>query len=163
MTQTKGSSTKHTAAKSGSKNSCKKATHVPQQNKRQRRSKNKRPDVRGPFDRVRTAVCYDPEKGLTHQSFKDECDINRIVESYARTGIIPTGRRMEPIYGEAPDSTLFEAACAQAAIRSAEEDGFEYPSETASEAPEAPISENEGEPQGSPETPADAESRGESQ
>lgn len=90
------------------------------------------PAVRGPFDRVRTAVCYDPEAGLTHQSFKDECDINRIVETYARTGVLPQ-RRMEPIYGDAPDATLFEAACAQAEISSAFEDGF-----TPSEAPEAP-------------------------
>ena len=133
---------------------------MPQQNKQRRRS-NKRPYVRGPFtrDRVETVIGDDD---LTHQSFKDECDITRIVETYARTGIVP-GRRMEPQYGECPDTTLFEAACVQAAIRTAEADGFEYPSETASEAPEAPISEHEGEPQGAPETPADDESSGQSQ
>ena len=94
------------------------------------------PRVRGPFDRPRVAISFDPERGLTHQSFKDECDINRIVENYARTGIVPA-RRLEPIYGDAPDADLFEAACAQAAIRSALEDGF-TPSEAAPEAPESP-------------------------
>lgn len=118
------------------------------------------PVVRGPFDRVRTAVCFDPEKGLTHQSFKDECDIHRIVETYARTGIIPRGRKMEPMYGEAPETTLFEAACAQAAIRTAEADGFEYPEIAAASGAEDEISEKEGEPQGSPDQPADGESGG---
>lgn len=107
------------------------------------------PAVRGPFSRPRVAVEYDPKSGLTKQSFKDECDITRIVENYAR-GII-TPNRLEPQFGDAPEIDLFEAACAQAAIRTAVEEGYE-PSESASEAPEGPISQNPGETQGSPET-----------
>jgi hypothetical protein len=95
---------------------------------------------------------------LTHQSFKDECDITRIVETYARTGIVP-GRRMEPQYGECPDTTLFEAACVQAAIRTAEADGFEYSEEMAAEAVDGPISEKEGDSEGSPEKAAPAASQ----
>lgn len=94
------------------------------------------PRVRGPFDRPRVAISFDPDLGRTHQSFRDECDINRIVETYARTGIVPTGRR-EPQYGEAPDGTLFDHALVQAAIRTAVEDGY-TPSEASSEAPDSP-------------------------
>lgn len=122
--------------------------------------------VLGPFDRRRCQVEYDPERGLTRQSFKDECDVNRIVDTYARTGIIPA-QRLEPHYGEAPESTLFEAACAQAAIRSAEADGFEYPSESSSEPAGDEISEEAGStpaektaPEGASQ-PADGESSGE--
>lgn len=121
--------------------------------------------VLGPFDRKRTAIGYDPDKGLTHQSFKDECDINNVVASYTRTGIMPVFRQGEPQFGDAPESTLFEAACAQAAIRSAEEEGFEWP-ESPSEAPESPIAEQEGDtpsPETAPEEPsqaADGESSG---
>lgn len=118
------------------------------QQKAQRARSNKPPLVRGPYDRPRLAVSYDPDRGRTHQSFKDECDITRIVDTYARTGIIPT-HRMQPIYGDAPESTLFEAACAQAAIRTAEEDGW-MPPEVPQEALEGTISDSEGVPQGVP-------------
>lgn len=80
--------------------------------------------------------------GITRQSFKDECDINRIVETYARTGIVPGVRNIAPEYGDAPSSDLFEAACVQAEIRSAEEmrvhfpdPDLEMPSEPAQSAP----------------------------
>ncbi|AYP28674.1 MAG: portal protein [Microviridae sp.] len=108
--------------------------------------------VRGPFDRPRVAISYDPERGLTHQSFKDECDITRIVETYARTGIIPT-HRMQPHYGDAPESDVFEAACAQAAIRTAEEEGW-TPQEGAQEASDGEISDSEGDTLGVPQKEA---------
>jgi hypothetical protein len=67
---------------------------------------------------------------------------------------------MEPIYGDAPDSTLFEAACAQAAIRTAEEDGFEYPDESSQTASEAAGDEIDPTPRDTPrdtgESPSDA-------
>jgi len=36
-----------------------------------------------PFD---PGITFDPEEGETQQSFKDECDINRIVSQYVKTG-----------------------------------------------------------------------------
>lgn len=124
--------------------------------KKKAATSGRQPIIRGPFDRVRTAVCYDPERGLTHQSFKDECDIHRIVDTYARTGIVPA-QRLKPRFGDCPETDLFEAACVQAAIRSAEEEGYES-AETASEAPEATIEEKEGSPTGSPDNAAPAAS-----
>jgi len=110
------------------------------------------PQVLGPFDRNRVTVDIDPETGLTHQSFKDECDITRIVETYARTGIIPA-HRLEPHYGEAPDADLFEAACSQAAIRTAVEDGWEAPEPTNPEEQGSdgtdPVTDPEPSPEGS--------------
>lgn len=121
------------------------------------------PYVRGPFERVRVAVCFDPEKGLTHQSFKDECDINNIVATYARTGIAPKPRG-KPQFGVAPDADLFEAACVQAEIRSAEAEGSlpdaaePESSHTASEAAGDEISENLGETRESTQKAASAAS-----
>jgi len=68
------------------------------------------------------------EPGLTRQSFKDECDINRIVDQYTRTGLVPHVVRRSPQYGDVPEQSLFEAACVQAEIRSAEEHAELYPS-----------------------------------
>lgn len=72
-------------------------------------------------------IYFEYEDGLTRQSFKDECDINRIVEQYARTGIIPVTPRGQPQYGDNPEQTLFEAALVQAEIRSQEEDEYLNP------------------------------------
>lgn len=42
------------------------------------------------------------ELSLTHQSFKQDSDINVIVDRFARTGELPRNNR-EPIYVDAPD------------------------------------------------------------
>lgn len=77
------------------------------------------------------------DDGVTRQSFRDECDIDRIVDTYARTGMVNHIPRMKPMYGDAPDQTLFEAACVQAEIRSAEENEALYPPSDALTAPES--------------------------
>lgn len=100
-------------------------------------SKRKRPKAKSrmkhPLERTRVRHKFDPERGQTHQSFKDECDITRILAQHQRTGMVQHLQRGEPQYGEAPDQSLFEAACVQAEIRSAEHDGYEYSPEAASE------------------------------
>jgi hypothetical protein len=68
---------------------------------------------------------FDPEGNLTHQSFRDECDINNIIELHTRTGLVTHINEQKPQYGEAPEMDLHEAACVHAEIRSAYEDGFE--------------------------------------
>lgn len=129
-----------------------------------------RPYVRHPWERVRTAISFDPEQGLTHQSFKDECDIEKIVATYARTGIVPRTRG-NPQFGDAPEIDLFEAACVHAEIRSKEEEGWtmvdpftETSPQTRSEAAGDDFSDSLGDTLGegaiAPETAADDESRG---
>lgn len=98
---------------------------------------------RRPHEIPRVRFKTDPESGLTHQSFIAECDINNIVDVYARTGLVNHLARKKPQYGEVPEATLYESACAQAAIRSAMEDGYEY-QEPPPEAAGDDISEEEG-------------------
>ena len=68
------------------------------------------------------------EPAKTRQSFKDECDVSRIVDTYARTGLIQNMTSVAPQYADCPDSNLFEAACVQAEIRSSEEEAVLNPS-----------------------------------
>lgn len=95
------------------------------------------PNARRPHEVPRTAIRFDPDQGLTHQSFKDECDATRIVETYARTGLVTHSARGKPKYGDAPEIDLFQAACAQAEIRSKTEEGYEWASEDATREPES--------------------------
>lgn len=113
--------------------------------KSQRVSKAARPiaKARRPHEVPRVQLKCDPATGLTHQSFIAECDINNIVDTYARTGLVNHVARRSPQYGDVPEATLYESACAQAAIRSAMEDGYEYP-ETPSEASGDDFEEEEG-------------------
>ena len=113
----------------------------------------------------RVTVAF-PEVGKTRQSFKDECDINRIVDTYARTGIVNHVPRVAPQYGDNPEQSLFDAACVQAEIRSSEEDAVLNPSPEALRAPESddlaePASTPEGsepEPDTAPQGASDDES-----
>ena len=73
-------------------------------------------------DRIRVAITF-PEQGLARQSQADECNINLIVDKFTKTGLLPPAMRGEPQYGEAPDATLFEAACVQAELRSKDAEG----------------------------------------
>lgn len=101
-----------------------------------------------------------PEKGLTKQSFKEECDVNNIVDTFLRTGIVLGQNKREAQYGEAPDQTLFEAACVQAELRSKAEEGvFE---ETPSEPDEGEKEASEAEPRGDAEKSLDELSDAES-
>ena len=112
---------------------------------------------------VRVAFSQPPK---TRQSFKDECDVNRIVDNYARTGMVNHVPRVEPQYGDNPEQNLFEAACVQAAIRSSEEEAVLNPSPEALRAPESdevaePATTPEGEapePDTAPQAASEAES-----
>ncbi|AXL15434.1 internal scaffolding protein [Microviridae sp.] len=62
---------------------------------------------------------------MTKDSMKDECDVNRIVDRFAQTGLISHTARAEPQYGDAPEATLYEAACIRAEIASQVEEGLD--------------------------------------
>lgn len=105
-------------------------------------------------DVERVQLTIEEDDGQTHQSFKDECDINRIIDLHTRTGIVTHLARGKPQYAECPEQTLFEAACIQAEINTLYEEGFEPSSEASQDAqsdsdtePEAPVPESVTEPQ----------------
>lgn len=50
-------------------------------------------------ERGRYSVDFRGEESLTKQSFKNECDINRIMKRYLQTGILPTSPG-KPKYGD---------------------------------------------------------------
>lgn len=93
---------------------------------------------RNPLARNRVAITF-AEQGKTHQSFAEECDIQNIVKTYARTGIVNHVPRTQPQYGENPDITFYEAACISAEATQAAEQGVgsDLPEKTAPEAPES--------------------------
>lgn len=84
------------------------------------------------------AIYFEPDSSLTHQSFKDECDVNNIVRAYTQTGMINHLPRTEPQYGDAPEIDFFEAARIQAGIASFEEAQRLVPEEPEPEPNEAP-------------------------
>jgi len=47
----------------------------------------------------------------THQSFKDECDINNILNRYARTGVLPQMIKSNPRYGDFATVQSYQDAC----------------------------------------------------
>jgi len=55
----------------------------------------------------------DPSEGKTHQSFKDECDVNAIVDRYAKTGLwgssLKPGDR-QPLFGDFSNAPDFREA-----------------------------------------------------
>lgn len=68
--------------------------------------------------RPHAIIFTDPS--LTRGSFKDECDVNRIVANYRRTGLINHVGKRTPQYGDAPEIDFTTAACIQAEIASHE-------------------------------------------
>lgn len=64
--------------------------------------------VRGHWDRERH---YSPAgtESRTKQEFKDECDINNIVNQFAKTGVITHVNRREPQYGHVDGSDFADA------------------------------------------------------
>lgn len=50
-----------------------------------------------------------PEESLTKQSFRDECNINNIVNRFTNTGQLPTSNKGEPHYDFAPNIEFKEA------------------------------------------------------
>ncbi len=62
-------------------------------------------------DRIRPTIDTGP--GKTKQSFRDECDINFIMDKWKRTGQIPDNMvgTMKPQYGDFTDSNDYMDAC----------------------------------------------------
>jgi phage internal scaffolding protein len=50
--------------------------------------------------RERVQTCFADDAGRTHQEHKQECDINHILEKYARTGLVTHVNKYEPQYGD---------------------------------------------------------------
>lgn len=59
-----------------------------------------------PQKRLRVQISFAKSPSLTKQYFKDECDINNVVNKFAQTGQIPNLNNMEPQYGNSPDMDL---------------------------------------------------------
>ncbi len=49
--------------------------------------------------KTQLSIQFDPDSGLTKQSFKDECDINNILAKYQKTGAIAHANNHAPEYG----------------------------------------------------------------
>lgn len=69
-------------------------------------------------------IVFDPDEGMTQQQFKDECDINTIVERFGLTGELPENIRM-PVSGDFTQVTDFQSAMNM--VRQAEEAFNELP------------------------------------
>lgn len=90
----------------------------------------KRPTVRQAFDydtdqvSQATGMEFDPEEGRTQQSFRDEVDINTIVERFGLTGELPDNMRL-PQSGDFTGITDFHTA--MSAVRQAQEQFMQLP------------------------------------
>lgn len=71
------------------------------------------------------AIIIDPNLGQAKQSFKDECDINKIMEKFQKSGAITHFTKNAPIYGDHSSAELFEA---QLVVANAETMFAELPS-----------------------------------
>lgn len=71
--------------------------------------KNKQ-DSKTPVIGVRRRFQQDFSKGgRTKQAFRDECNINNVVNRYQQTGVLPVTNSLEPQYGDAPNLDLKES------------------------------------------------------
>lgn len=66
-------------------------------------------------ERQRVSLEFDPKEGRTKSSFKDECDINNIVNRFKRTGQLPPGRG-EPQFSDVSDVPSFMDALHRVAV-----------------------------------------------
>lgn len=48
--------------------------------------------------------------GMTRQEFQDECDINKLMERYEKTGMLPQQPQREAFYGDFTDLPTFQEA-----------------------------------------------------
>lgn len=55
------------------------------------------------------SIKFDQSAGMTKQSFKNECDINRIMEKFQKTGTINHFAKHAPNYGETTQMQLQDA------------------------------------------------------
>lgn len=63
-----------------------------------------------PHDPNLGALSFEGQKSLTHQSFKDECDINVLMKRYEKTGILEHANQHRGQYGDFADLTNFQEA-----------------------------------------------------
>jgi hypothetical protein len=62
-------------------------------------------DKHPPYERRRVAVEFDQDEGRTHQSFRDQCDINMIFARFVKTnGELDHINPGSPMYGDFTDS-----------------------------------------------------------
>ncbi len=73
---------------------------------------------RHPYDGTRVRPQIKCGKGRTKQSFKDECDIHRILSSYARTGLLTHVAARPGYYADVADMPDYRSALD--AVKSAE-------------------------------------------
>jgi phage internal scaffolding protein len=68
-------------------------------------------EVRHPYnrDRRRLSKDFSGEETRTKQSFKDECDINRIMHKFQKTGQLNHLAKYGPTYGDASSVDLLDA------------------------------------------------------
>jgi len=48
------------------------------------------------------SITFDPAEGMTKQSFKDECNINKIMAKFQRTGVLNHYAKHQHQYGDIP-------------------------------------------------------------
>lgn len=61
------------------------------------------------YSKKRRVVVVNKEPSMTQQSFKNECDINRIVGQYKKHGVITHLNNSKENYGVAPSHSFHEA------------------------------------------------------
>lgn len=58
---------------------------------------------------IKTQVYFDPDENQAKQSFKDECDINKIMARFQKTGILDHYTKHAPQYMDIPAIDYHEA------------------------------------------------------
>ena len=72
--------------------------------------------------KLKVALDFDPDEGMTEQHHKDECDINNIVRRYDRSGVIQHLRQVEGRYTDVTSVEFHEAMNIVASANSAFEE-----------------------------------------
>lgn len=67
------------------------------------------PRIRKAYDGSRVGETVGGGESMVRQAFKDECDINRILERYKSTGLTPVNRR-EPMFADVSMLTDLKSA-----------------------------------------------------
>lgn len=64
------------------------------------------------LDRTAVTLDFDPETSpsLTKQAFREQCDINNIIDNWNATGIVPDPNLQPPMFGDFSSSIDFQAA-----------------------------------------------------
>lgn len=81
--------------------------------------------------RKRGAIFFDDDPGLTEQCHRDECDINRIMANYAKTGQVPVYTSKVPQYSDFTQVVDYQTALNL--VMDAQDSFYELPAEVRSE------------------------------